>query len=183
MTWPEKKQSSEYFKGSSDIRIDLLDLIRVVRQNHAMEHATITMLLDRLDRKIRLIGYTSSNGFYIVGDIPTDVLEQSAKDALLQLRGGESGLAVSPMCGTNLVVAGLVASIASMIAGKGHNGWSKFSRMATASTFAALAAQPLGRLAQKHITTDADQLNVTSIRVTKKGTGKLARHKVEILRS
>ena len=183
MSLPGSKPSSEYFSGSPKLRTSLLHVARVLRQNHAMEHATIAVLLKRLDKKVRLLGYTTPGGFYIIGDIPTEILEQSAKDALRQLQEGEESLAVSSMCGTNLVVAGLAAGIASMIAGRGHSGWSKFSRMATASTIAALAAQPLGRLAQKHITTNAEQDNVTSLQVTKKEAGRLTGHKVEILRS
>ena len=183
MSWQGRKSSSEYFNGSSKLRVRLLDVGRALRQNHALEHATIAVLLKRLDRKVRLLGYTSPGGYYIFGAIPTETLEQSAKDALRQLREGKEDLAVSSMCGTNLVVAGLAAGMASMIAGRGHSGWSKFSRMATASMIAAVVAQPLGRLAQKHITTDAEQDNVTSIRVMKKGSGRLTRHKVEVLRS
>ncbi len=183
MSWSRNKHTSEYYRGSPTLRTSLLDLAGKVRQNHAMEHATIALLLKRMDGKVRLLGYAGLGGFHIIGDIPTETLEQSAQEALQQLRGGKKDLAVSPMCGTNLVVAGLVAAAASMIAGKGHRGWSRFSRMTTASIFAALAAQPLGQLAQKHITTDSEQDNVTSIRVTRKGSGKLTLHTVEILRS
>ncbi len=183
MAWPGSKSSGEYFTGSPEKRTLLLDTIRVLRQNHAMEHATIDVLLKRLERKVRLLGYAGPSGFYMVGDIPTETLEQSAQEALRQLRGGNRDIAVSAMCGTNFVVAGMVAGAASMIAGRGHSGWSRFQRMATASIIAAILSPPLGQLAQRHLTTDAEQDNVTSLRVVKKGWGRLTWHKVEILRS
>ncbi len=183
MSWPARKPSGEYFTGSPEKRYVLRDMLRVLRQNHAMEHATINVLLKRLDRKVRMLGSAGLSGFYIIGDIPTETLEQSAKEALRLLHEGNRDMAVSAMCGTNLVVAGLVAGAASMIAGRGHSGWNKFQRMATASIIAAMLAQPLGQLAQRHITTDAGQDNVTNLRVVKKGSGRLSWHKVEILRS
>lgn len=183
VSWPKIKQTSEYYQGSPTFQKILLDWAGKIRQNHAMEHATITLLLKNLENKAHLLGYASPGGFHILGDVPTDVIEQSVNEALKQFKKGKENLAVSPMCGTNLVVAGLVASAASMVAGRGHRGWSRFSRMATASIFAAIAAQPLGQLAQKYITTNSDQYNVTSIHVTKKGIGKFTVHHVEILRS
>ncbi|MFO8101504.1 MAG: DUF6391 domain-containing protein [Dehalococcoidia bacterium] len=183
MAWPSRKPPKEHFHGSPKKQALLLDMVRVLRQNHAMEHATINVLLKQLSRKVRLLGYTSLAGFYIVGDISTETLEQSAREALRQLQEGKKEIAISPMCGTNLVVTGLVAGAASMIAGRGHSGWSRFQRMATASMIGAILAQPLGLLAQKHITTDAGQADVTSLRVTRRGGGMLTWHKVEILRS
>jgi len=183
MSWPTKKHASEYYQGSPTVQVKILDVVQKIRQNHAMEHATINLLLKRMENKIRLIGYASPGGFYIIGDVSTQVLDESAHEALDQLRKGKRHLAISPMCGTNLVIAGLVAGATSMVAGRGYKGWTRFSRMATASIFAAIAAQPLGQLAQKYVTTDSDQHNVTSIDITKRGIGEITVHHVHILRS
>lgn len=183
MTWTRKKASGEYFKGSPNLRIRLLEMFGIIRQNHAMEHATIAILLGQLQRKVRLIGFATPTGFTIVGDIPTPELETAANAALIQLRKGQTELAVSAMCGTNLVVAGVAAGIASMIAGRGHSGWNKVSRMITASMVAALVAQPLGRMAQKHVTVDPDQQNVTRIRVNRRELGAFTLHQVRVFRS
>ncbi|MDY6912681.1 MAG: DUF6391 domain-containing protein, partial [Chloroflexota bacterium] len=157
--------------------------INALRKNHALEHATIALLLPRLGGKVHLIGHAGLTGFYIYGDIPTNILEKSAHEALRRLHEGEKDLAVSSMCGTNLVVTGLATGIASLIAGRGHSGSGKFSRVIKASIVAALIAQPLGRLAQKHVTTVSDLDDVSIVRVVRTGKGKRTRHKVEVLRS
>src|SRR3990172_13066226 len=86
-----------------------------IRRNHALEHATIAVLLARLGRDVRMIGRATRNGFYLYADVPTEQLELAANEALARLRRGESHLAVSPMCGTNLAVAGMLAGVASLL--------------------------------------------------------------------
>ena len=182
MRWPGAKPSNEHFTGSRNFRNDTVDTINVVRQNHALEHATISVLLPKLNGKIRLMGRAGLTGFYLYGDIPTDLLKESAHEALRRLQEGEKSLAVSPMCGTNLAVAFVAAGVASMIAARGHNGISKLGRVVPASVIAAVAAQPLGRLAQKHITTNSDIDNIRIGETTRKGSGKYTRHKISLIR-
>lgn len=173
--------SSESFNGSKKLHVEAMDMVKAMRQNHALEHATITLLFVRLEGKIQIVGRTSLTGFYLYGDIPTDAVEEAVSKALRRLQEGEGSLAVSPMCGTNLVVAGLAAGIASTIAGKGHRGLSKFNRIIQASIAAMLISQPLGRFAQKHLTTTTDLDNVSIAQITKKGKGKRTRHKIELI--
>ena len=174
--------STETFSTPGNLRAEVGDTVKSVRQNHALEHATIAVLLTRLEGRIRLIGMAGLSGFYLYGNIPTDAVEEAAREGLRRLQEGEYDLAVSPMCGTNLAVAGLTAGIASIIAGRGHRGLSKFGRVVRASIAAMLIAQPLGRLAQKHVTTTADLDDVSIVRVTKRGKGKRTCHKVEVAR-
>lgn len=181
MRWPGTKPSAEFYNGSTQLRMEAMDMVNAVRKNHALEHATINLLLKRVDGRVRLVGRSGLTGFHIYGDVPTQALEESAREALRRLQDGEEGLAVSPMCGTNFVVGGLMAGVASMIAGRGHSGLSKFTRIVEASMIALLLAQPVGRLAQKHLTTTADVANLSILKVVKKGNGKLTRHKVEIV--
>lgn len=157
-------------------------MINAIRQNHALEHATIALLVRRLGGKVRLIGRAGLTGFEIYGDIPTMVVEESAQEALRYLQEGEEELAISPACGTNLVVAGLAVGVATMIAGRGHRGLGKFIRLVQAAILGMLVAQPLGRLAQRHLTTRADLANVSTVRVSKRGAGKWSRHRVEVVR-
>ena len=157
-----------------------MSVINDIRQNHALEHATITLLQKQLEGNVRLIGRASLTGFYLYGDVPTKAVEKAAKEALRRLQEGEEDLAVSSMCGTNLVVAGLAAGLASIIAARGHSGLRRLDRVFTASIAAMLLAQPLGRLAQKHITTTPDLMNVSIARVVRKVEGKQTRHKVEV---
>lgn len=173
----------ETFDPSADLLARGVDIIRAIRQNHALEHATIAVLLHRLNGRVRMMGRAGWDGFYIFGNIPTRVIEEAAQEALERLRSGQKDLAVSPMCGTNIVVAGLAAGVASMVVARGHRGMDRFGRILTASLLAVLLAQPLGKLAQKHITTTADVDNVSIGRVIRSADMGIIRHKIELVRS
>lgn len=127
-----------------------------VRRNHAIEHATIHLLSARLPH-IRMAGRSTPNGFYIYGDIPTDVLERTVREAIARLSAGESRLAVHPHCGTNLVTASILAGVATVLAsaGRKRQWWDRLLAALAATTVALAAAQPLGYWAQEHITTEA----------------------------
>src|SRR3972149_11075566 len=90
--------------------------VDAVRRNHALEHATVSILMGRLGPGVRMVGRATQSGFYIYGDVPTDRLEEAAAEGLARLKRGEAGLAVSPLCGTNLAVAGLLAGGSSPLA-------------------------------------------------------------------
>src|SRR3970040_3190704 len=91
-------------------------VVNAVRRNHALEHATISILLSRHGPNIRVRGRAVPDGFYIYADIPTQTLRELAQEGLSRLQRGESHLAVSPLCGTNLAVAGVLAGFASLFA-------------------------------------------------------------------
>lgn len=132
-------------------------LIGSVRRNHALEHATIAVLLGRLGRDVRMVGRATRNGFWVYGDVPQEELAASCQEALARLQRGESHLAVSPMCGTNLAVGGMLAGLASTLAlGRSDARLQRLPNVLMVSTLAMLLAQPLGRLVQKHITTSPD---------------------------
>jgi hypothetical protein len=119
---------------------------------------------------MRVIGRAVPDGFYIYADVDGDHLREYSDEALRRLQDGEAHLAVSPLCGTNLVVAGVLAGVGSYLAAStGRRG---FDRLAS-STFAALvgvvAAQPLGRLAQKHYTTSPHLEGVRILDVRRMG--------------
>src|SRR3972149_11022049 len=99
-------------------------VVNAVRRNHALEHATISILLSRHGPAVRVLGRAAPDGFYIYGDIPTETLTELAHEGLARLQRGESHLAVSPLCGTNLAVAGVLAGLASLFAlgGRGRLG-------------------------------------------------------------
>ena len=140
----------------------LLNLVRNwledVRRNHGLEHATVAVLFARRGPQ-RLAGRASGNGFFIVGKVDAGILESCAQEALKRLKGGESGLVVSPMCGTNLVVTGGVCAVATMVSltlSREKKTQQRLGDAISASTIGALASQPLGRLVQERITTLAD---------------------------
>lgn len=154
-------------------------IINAIRRNHALEHATISLLLSRHGHHIRVLGRAAPDGFYIYGDIPTERLREFAHEGLARLQRGESHLAVSPLCGTNLAVAGLLAGLASYLAvASRNNRLEGLPGSLMAAMLAVLAAQPLGRLAQKHFTTSPELDGVRIVSVEPMGTRFTHLHKV-----
>ena len=74
-----------------------------VRNNHALEHATLHVLQEK-GLKSRLGGISDVGGFWIYGDVETEAIFTAAQEALKRLADGESELAVHPNCGTNIAV-------------------------------------------------------------------------------
>lgn len=154
-------------------------IIGSVRRNHALEHATISILLARLGPGVHMVGRATLNGFYIYGDVPSDRLKESAAEALTRLKRGEAGLAISPLCGTNLAVAGLLAGGSSLLAVGNRGRLERLPNVLLAAMVAVLAAQPLGRLVQKHLTTSPDLTQTEIVGVHEGGHGPAHYHKVE----
>lgn len=153
-------------------------LLNSVRRNHALEHATIAILLNRLGQ-MRVIGRATQDGFYIYGNVPTERLREFADEALARLQRGEANLAVSPLCGTNLVVAGVLAGVGSYLAvDSGRSRLGGLAGAITLATLGVLAAQPLGRLVQKHYTTSPDLEDVRIVSVERIGGDSSTLHKV-----
>ena len=157
-------------------------IVGTVRRNHALEHATIAVLLNRLGRDIRMVGRATGDGYYLYADVPTDLLEDCTHEALRRLKSGEGYLAVSPLCGTNLAVAGALAGVASMLTlGNGRRS-ERLPNVILASMLAVLAAQPLGRLVQKHLTTSPDLADTEIVGIKIGGRGGARFHKVQTAR-
>jgi hypothetical protein len=153
-------------------------LVNSVRRNHALEHATISILLSR-QGPMRIVGRAVGDGFYIYGDVATERLREFADEALARLQGGEAHLAVSPLCGTNIAVAGVLAGLGSYAAlGTGERRLGGVSGAIMAAMVAVVAAQPIGRLVQKHYTTSPDLEGVRIVSVQPLGKRFLRVHKV-----
>ncbi len=159
-----------------------VDVITALRQNHALEHATIAMLVAKVGPKVRLVGQATTSGFYIYGDVPTEAIRDAAAEGLARLQRGESDLAISSVCGTNISVAGILAAIACLLVLGSKNRLQRLPLAMAAATWAIIAAQPLGRVVQKRITTSADLSNVSIKRITRRGTGARILHKIETAR-
>lgn len=148
-----------------------------MRRNHALEHATVSVMLNRLGPTIRLVGRAVPNGFYIYGNIPTDVIEQSAREGLARLQRGEASLAVTPLCGTNIAVAGILAGMLSVLSMGRERRLDRLPNVCTAAMLGILASQPVGRLVQQHITTRPDLERTSIAGIHSSFSGKV--HKVE----
>ena len=158
--------------------------MQAVRQNHALEHATMHML-SRHDPYLQLMGRSTATGFVIYGQVDTQALANAASEALCRLQGGEAHLAIHPRCGTNLAVTSLLAGTAAFGSSLGRSR-SRLDRLPLAlmaATVAALVAQPLAYRVQANVTTSphVDDLFVESI--TRQERGKLVTHKVVTGRS
>jgi hypothetical protein len=151
-------------------------LINSVRRNHALEHATITLMLAQ-QGPMRVVGRAGTDGFYVYANVARERLEEFAHEALGRLQRGEANLAVSPLCGTNIAVAGILAGAGSWIAMAGRrSAFDGLSRAITASMLAIIASQPIGRLIQKHYTTSPDLEGVRIVSV--ESVGGIGLHKV-----
>lgn len=125
-----------------------------IRRNHALEHATVQLMLGKLGPTFHLVGRAANDGFFIFGDVPAEVLTECAHEALHRLKRGESYWAITPLCGTNILVTGALSSLATI----GVMKWArkgKWDKAMTASTLAVVVARPLGRWLQRY-TTSAD---------------------------
>ncbi len=143
-------------------------LIGSVRRNHALEHATVAVLLSRRGPTLRLVGRASTDGFVVRGNVSQRELASAADEALARMQKGESSLAVSPLCGTNLAVGGVLAGLAATLALGSGDRWERLPTVLSSAMLALLAAQPIGHLAQKYLTTSAD-LRDTRIVGTRQG--------------
>lgn len=152
----------------------------MLRQNHAIEHATVTLLSQRIPG-VPLMGRSDLQGFILFGDADTQVIEEVTHEALGRLQAGESSLAVHPNCGTNLVTAGMLSGLAAMFAASGRNRtWAdRVPSSLLAATLALILAVPAGRWMQENVTTSphVDGLRITG--VVKQG-GPVTRHRVLI---
>jgi hypothetical protein len=157
-------------------------LIGSIRRNHALEHATISVLASKLGDEALLVGRATRNGFYLYGDLTSESVLESTREALQRLRGGESNLAISPMCGTNLAVAGVLAGLSSLLALGNRSRRERIPNVLLASMTAVLVAQPLGRLVQQRFTTDSDLSDTELVGIRQGGRGPGRFHKVETAR-
>ncbi len=129
-----------------------------IRRNHGLEHATVAVLLARHGPQ-RLAGRAAADGFFIFGRVDEGALRSCVEEALARMQRGETSLAVSPLCGTNIAVTGAVTAAATMATlARGPRGGvrDRFGNAFTAAMLGVVLAQPLGRLVQTHLTTRAD---------------------------
>lgn len=145
-------------------------LIRRIRRNHGLEHATIHMLSRRV-RNLKIAGRADHSGFFLYGEVDTEAVSEAAAEALSRLQAGEARWAIHPNCGTMLVTTGLLTSGAAVIGLGGASSRSeslnRFPYVLLLSILALLLSQPAGYAAQKHITTAGTPGDLAILRVTR----------------
>ena len=159
----------------------MFDIVHVVRQNHALEHATMHVL-SRRNPYQRMMGRSTPGGFFIYGSVATEEVAGAATEALVRLQQGEAYLAVHPRCGTNLAVTAVMAGTAAYGATLGRSR-SKLDRLPlalTAATLAAIVAQPLAHRIQEHVTTTPEVDGLCIADVQRHERGNTVVHKIVV---
>ena len=104
-------------------------------------------------------------------------------EALDRLRRGENELAVHPNCGSNIVVGGVLAGLATWLAtrGKRRSLWEQVPSALLAATAALVVAQPLGMLFQERVTTSPEVGEMRLQEVVSGQWGTTTAHRVELV--
>lgn len=150
--WRDRMTGATYHMNIAEQALQQLLLGPAVRQNHALEHATIVTLGKEFPGA-RMSGISFARGFFVFGDLPTSAIRPAAQRALEILRNEDPGLAIHERCGTNLAVAGILTGASAMAVAKLRKPYSTFSNVILASTAALVIARPLGLLVQRYVTT------------------------------
>src|SRR5712691_10466665 len=144
----------------------LLMLGGAVKQNHALEHATI-VLLSKKYPDVRLAGISFAAGFFVFGDLPTEAILPAAQEALTLLRTTQPELAIHERCGTNLAVAGMLTGLSAMTVARMRRPFNTANNVILASTAALILARPLGLTVQRYFTTQTPNASMTIEKVTR----------------
>ena len=147
------------------------------KRNHGLEHGTITLLLSRATAPQPMAGYSTPAGFFVLGSLSTAEVRESAEAALRRMQAGEAELAISPFCGTNIVVAAALATLATLggyrMAGRGLAG---VNRAFSNAVLAIAVSRPLGRLVQQRYTTSGDVAGMGIDDISRHELGSLTVH-------
>ncbi|MBW4480608.1 MAG: hypothetical protein KME54_28145 [Tolypothrix brevis GSE-NOS-MK-07-07A] len=155
--------------------------ILMLRQVHALEHATVWVLGQstsgcsnfQVDNEL-LSGLSTEQGFYLYGEVNISNLRRAVTLALHRLTNGEVDLAVHPRCGTNASVTMLLT--ASLAVGMHlllpFRPIEQLVGLGLAATTAAEIAPDIGALAQRYVTTAIPfNLAIENIAVTRDVSG------------
>lgn len=165
--------------------------ILMLRQIHALEHATV-WVLSELDAQVTgtsnqvdnelLGGLSTEEGFYLYGQVNKASLQRAVHLALQRLTSGESDLAVHPRCGTNvsvsmLLITGLALGFHLLLP---RSPIEQLLGLGMAATTATQLAPELGILAQRYLTTAIPcNLAIEDIMITRDVWGRSA-HFVQV---
>src|SRR4028119_1395867 len=130
---------------------------KLLRRNHALEHATIVVMMEREPGR-RLNGFSDDDGFFVQGVRSIAEVESAAREAIRRLHDGERGRAGQRICGTTIVAANLRAAVFFLGAlGLGlYLGWPLYLLILGSVVLAFALRVPLSLLLPRFVTTDAD---------------------------
>ena len=138
---------------------------RRTRQNHALEHATVTLLAQTIPH-LNASARSNARGFVIFADLPVGEVSAASHEALGRLRAGEAELAIHPNCGTNLAVGLSLAMVGSLFALTALRPRTRIATMMAGSVAGFTVARPVGTLMQRYITTlpEVEDICIRSVR-------------------
>src|SRR3954452_23249851 len=148
--------SGERFLASvsrKDLPMNVGNLLfsRRVRQNHALEHATITILSGMIS-DLNVSARSSADGFIIFGSVDLGVLRKAMDEALKRLQAGEAELAIHPNCGTNIAVGISLITLGTLFGLSSNQPRTRIATAAASSVAGLMAARPVGQYVQRHLT-------------------------------
>ena len=152
-----------------------------IRRHHGLEHATLQILSRHTTNP--LAGYSDAAGFWIVGQVTTQDVQNAVEEALTRLKAGEARLAVHPNCGTNYAISGLFAATAAWLGMLGCEGGFKkrldrLPTLVTLVTLTLILTAPLGMIVQARYTTCADPGSMEVIAITTHLRGPVPIHRI-----
>ncbi|MCB0062963.1 MAG: hypothetical protein KDE19_12645 [Caldilineaceae bacterium] len=131
---------------------ELLDLLHRTRQHHAIEHATLHVMLGRRPYRKVLSGYSDPYGFTILGETDEESVRRGVGDALVRLQAGEKQLAVHPNCGTNFVTTAVLVTITALTTTRRTNRFERFALTLLWVLPMLVAGKALGMWLQRYTT-------------------------------
>jgi len=131
-----------------------------VKQNHALEHATI-VLLSKKYPEVRFAGISFAAGFFEFGDVPTEVVVPTAQEALDLLRTTSPEMAIHERCGTNLAVMSILTGVSAMTVARMRRPYGTANNVILATTAAIILSRPLGLTVQRYVTTQTPNASMT----------------------
>lgn len=140
---------------------------RRIRQNHAIEHGTVTMLTRRMPH-LRLSARSSARGFVIFADLDPALVRSAADEALARLQAGDAELAIHPNCGTNLAVGVSLAMAGLLFALTAVRPRTRVASVVASSMVGIVVARPLGIVVQRHVTTLPEVADVRIVDVSRR---------------
>jgi hypothetical protein len=157
--------AERFYTEENFMNIQDLLMGRRVRQNHALEHATFTILA-QLEPGFTGSARSFSNGFIVLANVDLDLLRRATAEALRRLQAGEAELAIHPNCGTNLAVGISFVTLGTLLGMTSGRSRTRVAAAAASSLAGWVAARPLGEYIQRHFTTlpDLRGVRVTDIR-------------------
>jgi hypothetical protein len=161
----------------------LANLLRRVRRNHALEHATIALLSRRYPGATAM-GFSGPRGFTLFTDLTAEEVYPTVQEALRMLKRGHTALAIHPNCGTNLVAAAVLTTAVTALglrSSKEKLGerLERLLQMVLLNTLVLLVARPLGSWLQSHLTVDTDVKGVEIASILTRYQGAMQRIEVQ----